>query len=131
MIAGGTRSVMTPLAITAFGRSAPLQGNDTPEQACAPFSASRDGTIVGEGAAIIVLETLEHAGGRGAAILAEIAGYALTSDAFHLVAPHLTARSRRGRSAPLDQDGEAPESWVGFALTARPPNSTTYRSPER
>ena len=88
MIAGGTDSVMTPLAVAAFGRLGALSTkNDTPERACAPFSGDRDGTVVGEGAAILVLESLEHAQARGATILAEISGYGQTSDAFHLVAP--------------------------------------------
>ncbi|MGQ9767862.1 MAG: beta-ketoacyl-ACP synthase II [Anaerolineae bacterium] len=88
MIAGGSESVMTPLGIAVFGRLGALSTrNDTPERACAPFSADRDGTVVGEGAALLVLETAEHALGRGAPILAELVGYGLTSDAFHLVAP--------------------------------------------
>ncbi len=116
MIAGGTESVMTPLAITAFARlGATSQRNDTPEQACAPFDKNRDGTIVGEGAAIMVLETLAHAARRNAPILAEVLGYALTCDAYHLVAPHPTgeiaARAMRGA---LDHGGVAPEelSWI-------------------
>lgn len=88
MIAGGSESVMTPLGLAVFGRLGALSTrNDTPQRACAPFSADRDGTVVGEGAAVMVLETAEHALGRGATILAELAGYGLTSDAFHLVAP--------------------------------------------
>jgi 3-oxoacyl-[acyl-carrier-protein] synthase II len=88
MLAGGTDSVMTALGIAVFGRLGALSTrNDTPEGACAPFSADRDGTVVGEGAAVVVLETLEHAQRRGAPILAELAGYGLTSDAVHLVMP--------------------------------------------
>ncbi len=88
IIAGGTDSVMTPLAVAAFGRLGALSTkNATPERACAPFSGDRDGTVVGEGAAVLVLEALGHAQARGAAILAEITGYGQTSDAFHLVAP--------------------------------------------
>jgi 3-oxoacyl-[acyl-carrier-protein] synthase II len=88
MLAGGTDSVMTPLAIVGFGRLGALSmKNDTPEKSCAPFSADRDGAVIGEGAAVMVLETLEHATARGATILAEIAGYGLTSDGFHLAAP--------------------------------------------
>jgi 3-oxoacyl-[acyl-carrier-protein] synthase II len=88
MLAGGAESVMTALAITSFGRLGALSTrNDEPERACAPFSIGRDGTVVGEGGAVLVLETLSHARARGAKILAELTGYGLTSDAHHLVVP--------------------------------------------
>ncbi|MCX6032685.1 MAG: beta-ketoacyl-ACP synthase II [Chloroflexi bacterium] len=116
MIAGGTESVMTPLAITAFARlGATSQKNDTPEQACAPFDKGRDGTVVGEGAAVMVLETLEHAVKRNAPILAEVMGYGLTCDAFHLVAPGPTGEmAARAMRQALDDGGVAPEelSWI-------------------
>ncbi len=116
MIAGGTESVMTPLAITAFARlGATSQKNDTPERACAPFDKGRDGTVVGEGAAVMVLETLEHAVKRNAAILAEVMGYGLTCDAFHLVAPGPTGEmAGRAMRQALDDGGVAPEelSWI-------------------
>ncbi len=88
ILAGGAESVMTPLAITAFSRLGALSTkNDTPEQACAPFDAQRDGTVVGEGAAVLVLETLEHAARRDAPILAELLGCGQTCDAYHPAAP--------------------------------------------
>ncbi len=126
MIAGGTDSVMTPLAVAAFGRLGALSTkNDTPERACAPFSGDRDGTVVGEGAAVLVLETLEHAQARGATILAEISGYGQTSDAFHLVAPdpegeHAAAAIR----AALNLNGGAadPPSWICAHGTGTPLN---------
>ncbi len=115
MIAGGSDSVITPLGIVVFGRLGALSTRDVaPAHACAPFSADRDGTVVGEGAAVLVLETLAHAQGRGATILAEIVGYGLTSDACHLVAPDLagTGAARAIRLA-LDEDGAAADE-VGW-----------------
>ncbi|MFQ5578800.1 MAG: beta-ketoacyl-[acyl-carrier-protein] synthase family protein, partial [Anaerolineae bacterium] len=61
--------------------------NDTPQRAITPFDKNRDGTVLGEGAAVVALESLEHAQKRGAAILAEVVGYALTGDAHHIAAP--------------------------------------------
>jgi 3-oxoacyl-[acyl-carrier-protein] synthase II len=88
MLAGGTESAITPLTVSAFGRLTALSNrNDTPKRAITPFDASRDGTVVGEGAGVVVLESLEHAQARGATILAEVTGYALTSDAFHISSP--------------------------------------------
>ena len=116
MLAGGTDSVMTPLGIAAFGRLGALSTkNDTPEAACTPFSAGRDGTVVGEGAAVLVLETLEHAQARGATILAELTGYGLTSDAFHLVAPDPSgAGAARAMAMALRQAAipDGPLSWI-------------------
>lgn len=126
IIAGGTESVMTPLAITAFGRlGATSTRNDTPQQACAPFDKDRDGTVVGEGAAIMVLETAEHAVRRGATILAEVTGYGLTCDAFHLVAPDASgATASRAMRKALDEAGIAPEEvgWICAHGTGTPLN---------
>lgn len=88
MIAGGSEGYLSPLIITTFSRlGAGSTRNDDPERACRPFSGDRDGMVVGEGAAVFVLETLDHAQARGAQILAEFAGYGLTEDAYDLTAP--------------------------------------------
>ena len=88
MLAGGTESVDTPVGMAAFARLGALSTlNEAPERACRPFDLNRDGTVLGEGAAVLVLETLAHARARGAAILGEVMGYGLTGDAYHVAAP--------------------------------------------
>ncbi len=116
MLAGGAESVMTPLAIAGFSRLGVLSTkNDTPEKACAPFDANRDGTVVGEGAAVLVLETLAHALRRDAPILAEVLGYGLTNDAYHPAAPDPTGDGAARSMADALRDGgiSPPEvDWI-------------------
>lgn len=88
IISGGTEAPITPLAMAGFcSMKAMSTRNEEPEKASRPFDARRDGFVVSEGAAILVMETLEHAVSRGAGIYAEIAGYASTCDAYHITAP--------------------------------------------
>ncbi len=88
MIAGGTEAAITPIGIAGFAAARALSTrNDAPQHASRPFDAKRDGFIMGEGAAALVLESLESAQARGATILAEIAGYAATADAYHITQP--------------------------------------------
>ena len=88
VICGGTESVIHPLPIAAFAAMHALSTrNDEPARASRPYDVSRDGFVLGEGAAVLVLETKEHAEARGAKIYAEIAGGAVTSDAHHITAP--------------------------------------------
>jgi 3-oxoacyl-[acyl-carrier-protein] synthase II len=88
MIAGGAEATITPMAIAGFASMKAMSTrNDDPERASRPFDAHRDGFVIGEGGGAVVLESLEHAEKRGAQILAEIAGYGLSGDAFHITAP--------------------------------------------
>lgn len=88
MISGGTEGVVTALAIGGFSAMRALSTrNDEPEKASRPWDAERDGFVVGEGAGIVVLEELEQATARGASIYAEIVGYGMGADAFHISAP--------------------------------------------
>jgi 3-oxoacyl-[acyl-carrier-protein] synthase II len=88
VIAGGTESAILPVAFAALANMGALsKRNDDPQRASRPFEANRDGFVFGEAAGILVIEALEHAEGRGATILGEVAGGALTGDAFHISAP--------------------------------------------
>jgi 3-oxoacyl-[acyl-carrier-protein] synthase II len=88
MIAGGTESVITSLGIGGFNAMKALSTrNDEPEKASRPFDLNRDGFIMGEGAGIVILESLEGAMERGARVYAEVAGYGMTADAYHITAP--------------------------------------------
>jgi 3-oxoacyl-[acyl-carrier-protein] synthase II len=88
MICGGTEASITPMGIGGFAAMKALSTrNDEPARASRPFDAERDGFVVGEGAGIVILESLEHAQGRNAAIVAEIVGYGMSADAFHITQP--------------------------------------------
>jgi 3-oxoacyl-[acyl-carrier-protein] synthase II len=88
MICGGSEGAITPMCIGGFGAMRALsRRNSEPERASRPFDAQRDGFVVGEGAGILILEALEHALDRGAPILAEIVGYGMTGDAYHITQP--------------------------------------------
>jgi 3-oxoacyl-[acyl-carrier-protein] synthase II len=87
-IAGGTEAGICPIAVAGFNACMALsKNNDDPQGASRPFDADRDGFVLGEGAGVLVLESIEHAMARGAEPLAELAGYGATSDAFHVTQP--------------------------------------------
>jgi 3-oxoacyl-[acyl-carrier-protein] synthase II len=115
MIAGGAEAVVTPLAVAGFcAMRAMSQRNDEPEKASRPWDAGRDGFIIGEGAGIVVMEELGSARRRGAPIYAEVVGYGMSADAYHISAPHPEGHGAvRVMRAALADAGLEPES-IGY-----------------
>ncbi|HYY95991.1 MAG TPA: beta-ketoacyl-ACP synthase II [Pyrinomonadaceae bacterium] len=115
MICGGAESAITPMSVAGFAAMRALSTrNDDPEHASRPFERDRDGFIIGEGAGIFILEELEFARARGARIYAEVVGYGMTGDAFHITMPDETASGAvRVMTKALNDAGIAPEE-VGY-----------------
>jgi 3-oxoacyl-[acyl-carrier-protein] synthase II len=109
VVAGGSEAALLPIAFAALGNMGALsKRNDDPEHASRPFDRDRDGFVFGEGAAVCVVESAEHALSRGATIQAEIIGAALTADAFHISAPEPS-----GRGAAMAMAGAMRNAGVG------------------
>jgi len=124
IIAGGSEAVITPLALAGFSSMRALSTrNDEPERASRPWDKDRDGFVMGEGAGIVVLEELEHAKRRGAPILAEVLGFGMTSDAYHISAPAEDGDgAKRVIRCALDDAGLNPEDvdYINAHGTATP-----------
>ncbi|MCU1508544.1 MAG: beta-ketoacyl-[acyl-carrier-protein] synthase family protein [Glaciihabitans sp.] len=133
VIAGGTEAVVHPLPIAAFAAMQALsKRNDDPATASRPFDATRDGFVLGEGAATLVLETEEHALARGARIYAELAGGAVTSDSYHITAPDPEgSAAARAMKTALEHAGAKPEdvAHINAHATSTPVGDVAeYRS---
>jgi 3-oxoacyl-[acyl-carrier-protein] synthase II len=110
MLAGGSEAAVTPMGVGGFhGMRALSQRNDDPEGASRPFDATRDGLVIGEAGAVVVLEELEHAKARGATILAELTGYGMSADALHVTEPDPTGENpARAIRMALQDAGRTP-----------------------
>jgi 3-oxoacyl-[acyl-carrier-protein] synthase II len=115
MIAGGTEAAITPMGVGGFAAMRALSTrNDCPEKASRPWDVGRDGFVIGEGAGILILEELEHAQRRGAPILAELVGYGMSGDAFHITQPAPEGEGGYRVMSNALRDAELAPSAVGY-----------------
>jgi 3-oxoacyl-[acyl-carrier-protein] synthase II len=125
-LAGGSEAAITPISMAGFGAAKTLSRcNEAPETASRPFDKERDGFVMGEGAAIIALESEEHAVARGAAVMAELAGYGATSDAFHVTQPDENgAGAARAMTLAMERAGVQPDEvdYINAHGTSTPLN---------
>jgi len=128
MIAGGAEASITPMAMAGFASMQALSTrNDSPETASRPFDATRDGFVMGEGSGILVLEELEHAKARGATIIAELIGYGLTGDAYHITGqPENHEGLYRAMRQALKDGGVSPDEvdYINAHGTSTPLNDS-------
>jgi 3-oxoacyl-[acyl-carrier-protein] synthase II len=129
MICGGTEAAVTPLCVAGFVACKAMSSrNDDPSHASRPFDKNRDGFVLGEGAGILILEELEHALSRGAKIYAEIVGYGMTCDAYHITSPVPGGEgAARAIQLALKDGGLTPEqvSYINAHGTSTPMNDST------
>ncbi len=126
MITGGAEATVTPMAVGGFANMKALsERNDSPETASRPFDATRDGFVMGEGGAILILEELDHARNRGARIYSEVVGYGATGDAYHLTAPAPNGEgAQRAMKRALKDAGMSPGDiqYINAHGTSTPAN---------
>jgi 3-oxoacyl-[acyl-carrier-protein] synthase II len=115
MIAGGTEAAVTPMGVGGFAAMRALSTrNDEPQRASRPFDADRDGFVIGEGSGVLILESLEFAQRRGANILAEIVGYGMSGDAYHITQPAEEGDGGYRVSMAALKDGKVSPAEVGY-----------------
>ncbi|HEX9632378.1 MAG TPA: beta-ketoacyl-ACP synthase II [Gemmatimonadales bacterium] len=118
MITGGAEAAITPLAIAGFSNMKALSArNDEPERASRPFDRGRDGFVMGDGAGVVILESLEHAQARGARIYAEVLGYGMSADAYHITQPAPGGEGARRAMLAALADGDVNPTRVGYINT--------------
>ena len=121
MVTGGAEAAITGLTVGGFANMKALSArNDSPETACRPFDQDRDGFVLGDGGAIVVLESLEHAEARGARIQGEVLGYGATGDAYHITSPaeHGEGAQRAMQRLPRGRRDRPRTAWTTSTRTA-------------
>lgn len=113
-VVGGAESAIAPIAVAGFANMHALSSETDPERACRPFDAGRNGFVMGEGAGVLVLESLSHARARGARILAEVSGYGTTSDAYHITSPDPTGEGPMKAMLMAIEDGGLEPSDIDY-----------------